>query len=399
MSSIFGKDFNVEVFKYDVGHIENTARNELIKSRAIVSRPELASTMAQQNGGNIITTVLKGLIGGKAKNYDGSSNADPTTTSTYRHTRVVIGRWEQWEEKDFATDLTGGEDFMGNIEQQVADYWWENQQGILVSILKGIFNMTSEAGQSFATKHTFDVTQRTNSEGDLGMMDMTTLNTCMQRACGDNKGKFSMMFCHSAVATNLENMKLLSYLKYTDKDGTQRDLTLGQVNGRLVLVDDSMPYEDVYEVTYTLTEDTVLDESKTYYTEADGVYTAVDSPVVDNIGSYYEATEGEYLYTQYTSFVLGDGAFEFTDVGAEVPYETDRDPNLNGGTDFLYSRQRWCYAPYGISFTQAEMESESPTDEELESGANWDLVSTTKDGVTSYLNDKVIHIARILSRG
>ncbi|MCD8142325.1 MAG: hypothetical protein LUD83_03475 [Clostridiales bacterium] len=122
--SIFGKDFNVEVFKYDVGHIENTARNELIKSRAIVSRPELAATMAQQNGGNIITTVLKGLIGGKAKNYDGSSNADPSTTSTYRHTRVVVGRWEQWEEKDFATDMTGGEDFMGNIEQQVAEYWW-----------------------------------------------------------------------------------------------------------------------------------------------------------------------------------------------------------------------------------------------------------------------------------
>ncbi len=354
--SIFGKDFNVEVFKYDVGHIENTARNELIKSRAIVSRPELASTMAQQNGGNIITTVLKGLIGGKAKNYDGSSNADPSTTSTYRHTRVVVGRWEQWEEKDFATDMTGGEDFMGNIEQQVAEYWWENQQDTLICILNGIFNMTSDAGSEFATKHTYDVTALTNSEGNVGMMDMTTLNTCMQRACGDNKGKFSMMFCHSAVATNLENMKLLSYLKYTDKDGTRRDLTLGQVNGRLVLVDDSMPYEDVYE-------------------------------------------DDEYQYTQYTSYVLGDGAFEFTDVGAEVPYETDRDPNLNGGTDFLYSRQRWCYAPYGISFTQSSMESESPTDEELENGDNWDLVSTTKDGETTYLNDKVIHIARILSRG
>ncbi|MCC8037100.1 MAG: ATP-binding protein [Clostridiales bacterium] len=172
----------------------------------------------------------------------------------------------------------------------------------------------------------------------------------------EGQTKFSMMFCHSAVATNLENMKLLSYLKYTDKDGTQRDLTLGQVNGRLVLVDDSMPYEDVYE-------------------------------------------DDEYQYTQYTSYVLGDGAFEFTDVGAEVPYETDRDPNLNGGTDFLYSRQRWCYAPYGISFTQASMESESPTDEELENGDNWNLVSTTKDGETTYLNDKVIHIARILSRG
>lgn len=392
--SIFGKDFNVEVFKYDVGHIENTARNELIKSKAIRQRPELATTMAQQNGGNIITTVLKGLIGGKPKNYDGSSNADPTSTGTYRHTRVVVGRWEQWEEKDFSRDMTGGEDFMGNIEQQVAEYWWEVQQGILISILKGIFNMTSDAGKAFATKHTHDVTGRTNSEGTLGMMDMTTINTCMQRACGDNKGKFSMMLCHSAVATNLENMKLLSYLKYTDKDGTQRDLTLGQVNGRLVLVDDTMPSEDVYD--YTLTKDSSVDGDKTYYTKSGSSYVEVTNPVVDSIGTYYEA---EYAYTQYTSYVLGDGAFEFTDVGAEVPYETKRDPDQNGGTDLLYSRQRWSYAPYGISFTQEVMESESPTDDELENGDNWEIVSSTKGGETTYLNDKVIHIARILSRG
>ena len=392
--SIFGKDFNVEVFRYDVGHIENTARNELIKSRAIRQRPELAATMAQQNGGNIITTVLKGLIGGKPKNYDGSSNSDPSTTGTYRHTRVVVGRWEQWEEKDFARDMTGSEDFMGNIEQQVADYWWEVQQGILISILKGVFGMTSDAGKAFATKHTHDITNRTNSEGTLGMMDMTSINTCMQRACGDNKGKFSLMFCHSAVATNLENMKLLAYLKYTDKDGTQRDLTIGQVNGRIVLVDDTMPSKDVYE--YAKTSDAAVQADKTYYTKTGESYVEVAEPSTEQISTYYEAT---YSYTEYTSYVLGDGAIEFTDVGAEVPYETKRDPELNGGTDLLFSRQRWCYAPYGISFTQEVMESESPTDEELENGDNWEIVSSTKNGETTYLNDKVIHIARILSRG
>lgn len=31
--------------------------------------------------------------------------------------------------------------------------------------------------------------------------------------------------------------------------------------------------------------------------------------------------------TRYTTYVLGDGAIEYTDCGAKVPYEMDRDPH------------------------------------------------------------------------
>ena len=40
---------------------------------------------------------------------------------------------------------------------------------------------------------------------------------------------------HSQVATNLENLQLLEYLKYTDANGIQRDLTLATLNGRTVI--------------------------------------------------------------------------------------------------------------------------------------------------------------------
>ena len=102
-------------------------------------------------------------------------------------------------------------------------------------------------------------------------------------------------------------------------------------------------------------------------------------------------------YTRYTTYALGDGAIEYTDCGAKVPSEVDRDPKTNGGEDTLYTRQRKCFAPYGISFTKASMARLSPTAAELETGANWELVN---DGATTktYIEDKRIPIARILSR-
>jgi len=392
--SVFGKDFNADVFTYDVNHVENPEQSLLAKSRAIIEDPSLAQIMRNQNGTCVVTTALKGLLTGKPQNYDGSDNANPDSTSTYRHTKVVVGRWKQWQESDFASDVTGGQDFMANIEAQVADYWWSVRQGLIISILKGIFNMTSTAGKAFAAKHTYDVTGKLNTESKLGYMDMVSVNTCMQRACGDNKNKFELMICHSSVSTNLENMKLLSYLKYTDKDGTQRDLTLGQINGRLVLVDDTMPFEDVY--VYTKTTDEAVSASKTYYVKSGNNYAEVESPTTESIATYYELTD---TYTRYTTFVLGYGAFSFTNVGAEVPAETERNASKNGGTDILYNRNRYCYAPYGISWTSENMSTQSPSDEELEDGSNWELVHTTVGGQTTYLNDKVIHIARILSRG
>ena len=51
----------------------------------------------------------------------------------------------------------------------------------------------------------------------------------------------------SVVATNLENLKLLDYMKYTDADGIERDLGLATLNGRIVLIDDTMPAVEVAE--------------------------------------------------------------------------------------------------------------------------------------------------------
>jgi len=396
------KLFNGEVFQKYVDRVPNVHLNALINSGAIIQRPELASSMSDQVGGNYLTTPLKGLISGSTPlNYDGVTDITSQNTKTFSHSRVVFGRAQAWTEKDFSYDITGGVDFMQNVAEQVAGYWDEIDQGTIVSMLKGVFSMADTEGAKFVASHTYDVTNKANSEGKVGFMDATTLNTGMQRAMGDHKQKFSLTIMHSAVATNLENMKVLTYLKYNDANGIERDLTIGQLNGRMVLVDDDMPVREV-EPTYAKTSDVALVDGKTYYTKsgsgANTKYTPVAEPAVADIGSYYEVTEGGY--TEYTTFVFGQGAIEYTNCGAKVPAEMTRDAFKNGGEDTLISRQRKCFAPYGISFTKAHMATLSPTDDELANGENWELVNTNDEsGTKQYIASKAIPIARIISRG
>lgn len=351
MAGVFdAKYFNAEVFQKYMETIPNPRLTELLKSRAIRPRPELAASMRDQVGGNYLSTPLKGLISGSTPmNYDGVTNITPSSTEAYLHSRIVVGRANAWGELDFSYDMTG-ENFMENIAEQVNDYWNEIDQDTIVSILKGIFSMTGTANLKFVNGHTSDITAVTNKEGELGLMDATSLNTAIQKASGDQKGKFSLVVMHSAVATHLENLQILTYRKYNDANGMQRDVPIADLNGRLVLVDDSMPVD-----------------------------TSGANPV-------------------YTTYVLGDGAIEYTDCGAKVPYEMDRNPATNGGQDLLYSRQRKCWAPFGISFTKASMATNSPTNAELETGANWELVKSA-GSTTKYIDHKTIPIARIISLG
>lgn len=349
------KLFNGEVFQKYVDRVPNMHLNTLVKSGAIVGRPELASSMSDQVGGNFLTTPLKGLIGGTPINYDGVQNITATSTETYSHSRVVVGRAKAWTEKDFSYDITGGVDFMQNVAEQVAEYWDEQDQALLIKILDGVFAMSDDAGAEFAEEHTHDVSNVQNSEGVLGYMDATTLNTGMQKAMGDHKQKFSLTLMHSAVATHLENLKVLVYLKYNDANGIERDLNIGTLNGRMVIVDDDMP--------------------------------------VITVGSGSDAVK------KYVTYVFGQGAVEYTNCGAKVPAEMARDPYTNGGKDTLITRNRKCFAPYGISFTGINRISTlSPTDSELADGANWEIVNTGGSNKI-YLPHKAIPIARIISLG
>lgn len=383
------KSFNAEAFKYAVDRIPRTRLNEMRKSKVLTGNPDIREVFASQNGTGYARIAMRGLLDGDAVNYDGQTDITATSTKTFEQGVVVIGRAKGWVEKDFSFDITGGIDFMDNVAAQVADYWQDVDQDTLIAVLKGVFSMTSTKGAQFVSKHTFTVD---------GNMEPSTLNSATAKACGDHKKKFAMIFMHSVVATNLENLNLLTALKYTDKDGITRDLTLYTWNGKLVVVDDGMPVAAV-EATYKKTTDTALDASKTYYTKSGTKYSAVASPNVANVGDYYEVDVA--AHDEYTSYVLGEGSIWYEDIGAKVPYEMDRDPAKNGGQDTLYTRQRKVFAPKGISYEKSSQASLSPKDTELANGANWDLVHSgeSTESERSYIADKTIAIARIISRG
>ena len=337
------KTFNSEVFGKYVERVPRVKQNAFITSGVLRPRNDIKTMFAEQTGGNFASVPMTGLIGGDPDNYDGTTNISADSLDTFTQSMIVVGRAHAWIERDFSFDMTG-KDFMAEIASQVGNYWDDVDQGTILSTLKGIFGVTADG---FNTKHTLDITG--DSENTVGP---TTLNTAIQQAAGANKNLFKMVIIHSAVATNLENLQVLQYFKENDANGMQRDVALATWNGRTVLIDDDVPSETV--------------------------------------------GEGSGAYTKYTTYVLGEGAFDYVNVGAKVPYETDRDPKTHGGEDYLITRQRKIFAPKGFSFVQPSTAIISPTNSNLETAARWTVVKNTSN---EFFNSKAIPFVRIISRG
>ena len=434
MAGIFDKKyFNNEVFSKYLDTLENPKLNKFMEAGIFATRNDLKSMLVDQTGGNYIVVPMKGRIGGDPVNYDGDTNITATGIGTYKQGMVVIGRAKAWSELDFSTDITG-EDFMDDIASQVGDYWAEIDQDTILSTLKGIFATSND----FTTNHIYDITSET-----VKTVGATTLNSAIQKASGDKKEKFKVVITHSVVSTNLENANVVEYLKYTDSKGIERELGLGTWNGRLLLVDDSVGANysytgaGVYTVTVggTIAEGdklTVLGETVTADSDDDAVdlATAVVSALgtlddysvsrsqavitfTEKSGHYgagaptanIESTAGTVdvatttapAYTaSYNTYVLGENAFTYANVGAKVPSEVDRDSRTDGGIDFLVTRQRKVFAPFGFSFKASAMASDSPTKSELESGSSWEIV---KDASGNPIPHKLIPIAKIVSQG
>ena len=352
------KSFNPQAFGKYVDRIPNVTKNELAKSGAVGTNQNAHDALANQTGSLYARVPYFGRIDGStSQNNDGGTDITSTNTTTYEQGFVVASRMDGWTEKSFSKNITAGVDFMDNVAAQIADYKMDVRQAMLLAILKGVFSMSTtgstaaaNAAKEFLDKHVYNITA---NAGDDALVGAATLNKAIQKAGGDNKNIFKLVIMHSEVATNLENMKLLKYMTYTDADGIERELALATWNGRTVLVDDNMPTEDV--------------------AKADDV----------------EA------YTAYTTYVLGEGAIILDDIGDAVPYEMSRDPKTNGGQDTLYVRDRYICGVDGISFEKPATITASASNTDLETGANWNIIN---DG-TNAIPHKAIAIAKIVSKG
>lgn len=358
MAKFDSKSFNPQAFGKYVDRIPNVTKNELAKSGAVGTNQNAHDALANQTGSLYARVPYFGRIDGStSQNNDGGTDITSTSTTTYEQGFVVASRMDGWTEKSFSKNITAGVDFMDNVAAQIADYKMDVRQAMLLAILKGVFSMSTtgstvaaKAAKEFLDKHVYNITA---NAGDDALVGAATLNKAIQKAGGDNKNIFKLVIMHSEVATNLENMKLLKYMTYTDADGIERELALATWNGRTVLVDDNMPTKDV---------------AKAGDVEA---------------------------YTAYTTYVLGEGAIILDDIGDAVPYEMSRDPKTNGGQDTLYVRDRYICGVDGISFEKPATITASASNTDLETGTNWNIIN---DG-TKAIPHKAIAIAKIVSKG
>lgn len=358
MAKFDSKSFNPQAFGAYVKRIPNVTKSELAKSGAVGTNEQAASALSTQTGSLYARVPYFGRIsGGTSQNNDGATDIQSTGTSTYEQGFIVASRMDSWTEKNFSKNITAGVDFMDNVAAQIGDYKIEVKQAIILAMLKGVFSMTTsgstvpaKAAKEFIEKHTYDITKETGVD-EPGMVKATTLNKAIQKAGGDNKNIFKLAIMHSEVATNLENMKLLKYMTYTDADGIERELALATWNGRTVLIDDNMPTEDV------------------------------------------TATGGNY--TAYTTYVLGEGSIILDDIGDSVPYEMSRNPEKNGGQDTLFVRDRYICGVDGVSFEKPSSITASASNTDLATGTNWNIINDGEKAIPH----KAIAIARIISKG
>lgn len=391
-TGVFNKKyFNERAFGAYYDTIPKERLNLLIKSGILQGNRNIRNVFSTQTGSEYAIIPMIGRLKGKPVNYDGQTKYDNgKTLTTYKQGVVVIGRKDKFYEDDFTYDVTSKKDFMSQVAEQLGDYWDSAWEDVLLTITKALFSISSEAGKEFATKHTYDITKESEK-----VIAETTLNTALQRACGDRRRKFAVVVANSTIVTNLEGKKLVTNLKYNDPNGIERELNLYTWNGKILIEYDEVT-EELGDPIYTKTTDTSLTEGKEYYTKsgtgASTVYTKVTEPKIADIASYYEVTG--YGDTKFVTYVFGKGAFDYEDIGAKVPHEMDRD--ADNDRDYLYERQRKVFMPHGISYLMKNQATDSPTDEELADGQNWDLV-VGSDG--KYYNHKEIAIARIVSLG
>lgn len=340
------KQWNDAVFQKYLKKVPNLKENSLVSNGVLEVNQSLAARLVDGVGGNLLIEPIKGLLDGDYVNYDGNTDITTSSRGTFQQAKIVVGRAKGWEEKDFSTELTGV-NFMEGIANEVAEYWQGVDMETILAILEGVFGMSDTHGAAFVEAHTLDVTEE--EDDTLGA---TTINKALQKAFGDKKKFVSMAFMHSAVATDLENLQLLEYKKYTDPNGITSNIEIAQIGNKTVIIDDDMPVE--------------TDE---------------------------EAGD------KYTTYLLGKGAIEYCNVGVKVPSEVSRDAATDGGVDKLYTRQRKLYAPKYISWKGARS-IVSPTKEQLATGNNWEIVNDANPTANArvYVNHKLIPFGRIISR-
>lgn len=345
MATYLNYPFDAELFLYQWGQEKDLVTNAMLQSGAVVEDGVIANLIS--NGSDIYTAPFYKNFTADPVNYDGATDIDTVETAGASETGVVFGRAKGFKAKDFIADFNSGADPMGFIVSKVSKYWQDQKQKELLSILGGIFGITSTSegyAKDWATNHVTNIAlTAAGTISDANKLGDSTVAEAAQKALGENAGEFGLAIMHSKVALNLAIRELLQYRKYTDAMGIERTLNIADINGFTVVIDDRVP-------------------------------TAVNTTTKE---------------MEYTTFLLGTGCIRTAMAPVEHPVTVSRDEKTNGGEETLWTRQRQTIHPNGFSFVKPEEYTSSPTRTQLGKTACWSLAR----------NPQEIAMAKIVSNG
>lgn len=338
--------FDEEIFLMQWAAAQDPVKLAMLNSGAVVSDSTIAGLIS--NGSNYYTMPFYNVIGGDDQNYDGETDmqtSDPTGSS---QSGVVYGRMHGWNDKDFIRDFGNNIDPMQQIASQVDKYWNKKKQARMLKILDGVFGSTDNVGGYLEKwkQHTMNLAAKVDSAASgpkpENLMGETTMGDALQQAVGDMASIFSLCWMHSYVANKLAGLQLLTFRKYTDSLGIERQLSIADYNGMTVIVDD-------------------------------------DCPVKKNETS---------KLMEYTTYAMGVGALRTAPAPVDTPVEIARDAIKGGGKNMLLTRLRETIHPNGFNF-KLPVGCKSPTDVQLGTATNWGIA----------VDPKLIPMVKIVTNG
>jgi len=307
--------------------IERTAELSRFGQCGIIESSPVFDELARGGGRTVEMPFWKDLSATRQLLSDSASLTVNKITSDKDIARIHNDA-QSWSVNHLAKQIAG-DDPMQAILELVAEYWARTDEGLVVSCLKGIFAAATMSGNLLAI----------HSESVAGQSASTRLNGATfvdaTLKLGDAADRLTVVAMHSATEAALRKLDLIDFLP--DSEGKER---LRTFQGRRVVVDDSLP-------TRAGTTDGVVYTTYLFGPGAfaRGVAPLDSAPLQGGIG-----TEGVEMFRDALA----------SDTG-------------------LINRRRYILHPRGVRFTSASVAGDSPTNAELETGANWTRVFENKN--------------------
>jgi hypothetical protein len=307
--------------------IERTAELSAFGQCGIVEHAPEFDRIASQGGREVKMPFWKDLTGARQLLSDSAQLTVNKITSDQDIARIHNDA-NAWSVNHLA-DVISGDDPLQAIIDLVGDYWARTDEGLVVSCLKGVFAAASMAGNklSIAVESIAAQTNATKLNGST-FVDAT-------QKLGDRASRLTAVAMHSATEAALRKLDLLDFIP--DSEGKPK-ITVFQ--GRRVVVDDNLPVRNGSTDGFVYT--TFLFGPGAF---GKGVAPLDSKPLQGGFG-----TEGVEL--------------------ARMPLDSDT---------ILINRRRYILHPRGVKFTSASVAGDSPTNTELENGANWTRVWENKN--------------------